>query len=92
MQFRSPQAKQDWLAAKAVTADPHLFGCAETWAHALELRGAEVPMEAVALATVSHLLLDPTPARVHMVVGMLRHAWHHGEELHHWCSTHMLLA
>ena len=92
MQFRSPQAKQDWLAAKSIASDPHLFGCAEVWAATLELRSAGTSMASVALATISHLLIDPTPARVHTVTGMLRHSWQHGEELYAWCSTHLLPA
>lgn len=92
MKFLSPQAQQDWLAAKSIATDPHLFGCAETWAAALESRSPDASIGSVAIATISNLLIDPTPARVHTVAGMLHRTWQHGEELHEWCSSHLLLA
>lgn len=92
MQFVSPEAKASWLNAKAATADPHLFGAAETWALALEARLPTTPICIGPLGIISGLLSNPTPARVHVVAGMLRGTWQHGEELHEWCSTQLLLA
>lgn len=92
MQFVSPEAKATWLRAKAQSSEVHLFGCAETWALALEARLPTTPISVGPLGVISGLLQNPTPARVHVVAGMLRGTWQHGDALYEWCLTNLTLA